>query len=137
MDTDYKSIADASAGYPDYLSAFDALTSQTVIKHREMSGNELRIWAAQYSADYQALKSAAASSTVAEIAVQLIGTPDSLLSLDDSRVVAMLDGLTPAVISNEGRAALLSMAEVTEPVWPSIGREHVKKALRLRAEGKV
>lgn len=136
---DYKAIADVAVTYADADAAFAAMSVETVQgKYRELDGSDLRIWAGNYSADYTALKAAAAVDVVAEMAAILIQTPDSKLDLNKAAVRAMLDGLvTAGVISVAGKDYLYSEAAVMEPKWAGLKLGHVNNALHKRANGEV
>ena len=135
--TDYKAIADADIG-GDLQAAFEALRDKTVLSYRALTGNELRLWSAANTGDYSAIKVAAASSVVAEIAFSLIASPDSILELNRPEVRDMIDGLVEAgVISAAGRTSLLWMASVNTPAFPGINQAVLAKARAMRLEGRA
>ena len=135
--TDYKAIADADIG-GDLQTAFEALRDQTVSSYRAVTGNELRLWSASNSADYSAIKAAAETNVIAEIAFSLIASPDSILELDRADVRNMIDGLVGAgVMSDTGKTALLAMATVNAPQFPGLNQAILAKARDMRAGGRV
>lgn len=130
---DYAAIADAAAVYADYQTAFDAMSALTEpAPNATLSGNDLRLWAAQRDADYQILK--AGTDVLSEIAIRLINTPDSQLSMADPRVQGFIEGMG---ISQAGKDALYAMAARTQKVWPGLKLGHVQNAVQMRAEGRV
>lgn len=133
----YKAIADAyeAGGYVDAVTAFDAMSAQTVPGvSRSLTGNDLRIWAAMNAADYAALKAAVSADPLSEIAVLLLGSPSSVLDMADPRVQAMVSALP---ITQAGKDALHEAATQTNPMWPGLKIGHITNALQKREAGVV
>ena len=134
---DYKVIADADPG-GDLQAAFEAMRDETVTSYKALSGNELRLWSAANPYDYSAIKMAAATNVVAEIAFSLIQTPDSLLELNRADVLLMVEGMvTGGIFSEEGKNALLAMATVITPAYPGLNQAILAKARDMRKEGRA
>lgn len=130
---DYTAIADAAAAYADYQTAFDAMSTQTEpAPYATLTGHDLRIWAAQHDADYQTLKGG--TDALSEIAIKLINTPDSRLTVSDPQIQGLIAALG---ISQAGKDALFTLAARTQKVWPGLKPGHVQDAVRMRAEGRA
>lgn len=110
----YKELIAADPGGP-IQSAYEQLAGETVNVPKMISGHELRIWAANFEDDYREIKGAVATSVKAEIAIELIDDPDSLVNLEIPEVKAVFDGLT---MSEPARTMLEAMGQDPQPKYP-------------------
>lgn len=136
----YKEIADEvdAKGYSDYLTAYTSMSQEVVESFGEINGNKLRIWAALNPVDYANLKGNAATNVVAEIALLLIQTPDSLLDLNETDVQNMIGYLQGAgIISEAGKNSLYEFAKITTPKWEGLQEGHISNAIQKRQGGLI
>lgn len=129
----YKAIADAAAGYPDWQAAYLALSAELEpVSYRTLTGNDLRIWAASNAYDYETIK--AASDPLSDLAMKVVDNPASVLDVDQPPIQGFIAALP---ITQAGKDSMLAMASQQLPTWPGLKPGHVQNAMQKRKAGKV
>jgi len=129
----YKAIADAAAAYPDYQTAFNAMSVEMGANtFRDMSPNSLKMWAATFPADYLTLHRG--TDAISLLAMSMIDSETTPLFVSDANIHGFIDALP---ISPEAIAGLYAMATKTNKAWPNLKEGHVQNAMQKRAEGAV
>ena len=137
MTTDYSALASGDPG-GELQTAYETMKAETVSTLKTLTGNELRIWAAQNPADYQNIKTAADTNVAAEMALALMQTPDSILEMGKPEVAALVGGLHQyGLLSDTGKAALEAMATIERPLYPGLTQAQLEKARVMRMEGRA
>ncbi len=134
---DFGAIADADPG-GSLQAAYDDLSTRSSTVYKALSGNDLRKWAVMFSADYDSIKASASANTKAEIALLLIQTPDSTLSMGETGVQDMVNALaSEGVITTPARDALYAMAAYQTFDFPGLRPSDVRRAREKRQAGEV
>jgi hypothetical protein len=114
------------------LSAeFSAMSAETEVT-QTLNGNDLRVWAALFEADYGILKAAAASSVKAEMTLQLVDDPGSTLTMPEPAIQGMLANLG---LSAEAVAYLY--AKASTPKYPGLTETKIQNARDQVAKGLI
>jgi hypothetical protein len=129
----YKLIADSAQDYPDYQSAFDAMSVEMgESTYRDMTPNALKMWAATFPVDYQALYSA--DDAFSRLAMSMINSESAMLYVSDLNVHPFINAL---LISEDARSGLFLMAIQTNLTWPNLKIGHVQNAMQKREAGEI
>ena len=130
---DYKAIADAAEAYPDYQTAFDAMSIEMGANtFKDMPPNLLKIWGASFPDDYQLLHNG--TDTVSLLAMSMISSEVTPLGVSDSSIHPFINSLP---VSQAAIDRLYYMATKTNKAWPGLKSGHVQNAMQKRAEGTV
>ena len=129
----YRAIADAAADYPDYQTAFDAMSilpgADTL---RDMSPNSLKMWAATFPVEF--LKLHSGTDAVSILAMTMISSETTPLFVSDSNIHPFINALP---ITQAAIGGLYFMATKENKLWPNLKIGHVQNAMQKRAEGTV
>lgn len=129
----YSAIADAATAYPDYKTAFSAMSIEMGANTlRDLSPNSLKMWAATFPADYLTLHSG--TDAISLLAMSMVKSETTPLFVSDVNIHGFIDALpiTQAAING-----LYAMATKTNKAWPNLKEGHVQNAMQKRAEGTV
>lgn len=129
--TDYAAIADAATGMTA-AEAFAAMSVEKTSYYRPLTGNDLRIWSAMNTTDYELLENG--TDTFSKLAMKLVNSSTSVLDVSDVRVQGFIGALP---ISEAGKTDLYNMAQQEKLVWPGLKPGQVITALEKRAVGEV
>ena len=129
----YKKIADAAASYPNYWTAFEAMSIELADNsYRDLSPNSLKMWAATFPADYLTLHNG--TDAISLLAMSMIGSETSRLAVSDTDIHGFINALP---ITQPAIDGLYYMATKTNEAWPNLKIGHVQNAMQKRAEGTV
>jgi hypothetical protein len=129
----YKAIADAAAAYPDYQTAFDALSIEMGPNtFKDLSPNLLKMWAATFPSDFLTLSNGTDASSI--LAMLMIGSEKTPLYVSDAEVHVFINALP---VSQSAIDGLYSVATKTNKAWPDLKVGHVQNAMQKRLEGTV
>ena len=129
----YSAIADAATAYPDYKTAFSAMSIEMGANTlRDLSPNSLKMWAATFPADYLALHNGV--DAISLLAMSMISSETTPLFVSDVTIHPFIDALP---VSQSAIDGLYYMATKTNKAWPNLKEGHVQNAMQKRAEGTV
>lgn len=129
----YQEIADAAAAYPDYQTAYAAMSQELVqSEYGEITASGLKIWSAMYPVDYQTLRNG--TDTMSQLAFTMLNSDALPLVVRDPMIQYFI---TLLPITSEGKQGLLDASIEFVKVWPNLKEGHVQNAMQKRAEGKI
>lgn len=130
---DYAAIADAAQVYPDYQTAFNAMSVEMGENtFRDLSPNSLKMWAATFPEDFQTLHTG--TDTFSILAVSMISGETTPLFLSDSNIHSFVNALPISQAAIDGAYA---MATKINKTWPNLVIASVKKAFEMRTRGEI
>ena len=129
----YTAIADAAAVYPDYQTAFNAMSVEMGANtFKDMSPNSLKMWAATFPTDY--LKLHSGTDAISLLAMSMIDSETTPLFVSDITIHPFINALP---ITQGAIDGLYFMATKTNKAWPNLKEGHVQNAMQKRVEGTV
>jgi hypothetical protein len=129
----YKEIADASAGYADYQTAFNAMSIEwTANTLKDLSPNLLKMWSATFPDDYLILHNG--TDAISLLAMSMINSETTPLFVTDTNIHLFINALP---ITQGAIDGLYFMATKTNKLWPNLKVGHVQNAMQKRAEGVI
>jgi hypothetical protein len=129
----YRAIADAAAAYPDYQTAFNAMSilpgADALI---DLSPNLLKKWAAGFPVEF--LKLHSGTDAVSILAMAMINSEATALYVSDKTIHPFINALPITQAAIDG---LYFMARKENLAWPNLEPGHVQNAMEKRKAGTI